>query len=763
MKNWISLLLLSFFYINNLQAQTFDVKHYEINLKVPNTYSTYIEAFTVLDIKILQDDISEISLMLLDLNVDSILILSEIQSFTHNDTLIYIQLDKTYQSNEELTISVYYHGDARTDDDGWGGYFSVGGYVYNLGVSMSANPHNYGRAWYPCVDNFTDKATYNFNITCQEQYTAVCGGTLVDEINNGDNTKTYSWILNRQTPTYLTSVAVGKYAVYRDTFDAILGRIPVAIYARNEEINNVPASFLHLKDIFNIYESKFGAYRWGRVGYVGVPFNGGAMEHAENITYPNSAIDGTLNNETLYGHELSHSWFGNLSTCSTAEDMWLNEGWASYCEAILTENLYGKEAFKTYNRVRHYKNLQKLHFEEGGFLAIYGIPTELTYSSHVYDKGADVVHSLRSFLGDDVFFETITHFLDDYQFQAVSSYQLRDYLTANTDYDLSGFFDSWVFSGGWMHFAVDSFQTVPNGDQFDVQVFMRQKLKGKSTFGNNNRVPIQFLSSDFKKIDTTITFSGETGTQMFTIPFQPYSVLCDMEESVSDATTDKYMVIKNTGDQVYSRSFFKTNILAVQDSVLLRVEHNWVAPDPFKTEIEGLSIHPERYWKIDGIFNDNFKANGQFYYSRSESMHLDDRFLTEKIDSVVVLYRPSSKTDWQIIPHTINGSNTGGYLVIDQLKRGEYAFAIWDHRENINYHPIQNQSIKIYPNPADSFITLSNLPKKDLQYQIINANGQVMKQANTKQTETLQISIQDLSKGVYILTINRENLKFVKE
>jgi len=758
MKNSILLLILVS-WITIIQAQTFDTQHYQVNVKVPNSYNRYIEGHTVIDIKILQDNTSEIDLMLLALTIDSIKLNTQLLNYTYNDTTINIQLENSYQTNDNFSLNIYYHGNGHTDDDGWGGYLSSLGYAYNLGVSMSADPHVYGRVWYPCVDNFTDKATYEFNITCQDSRTAICGGTLTNEIDNGDGTKTFTWLLDRETPTYLTSIAVGNYQVYRDTFQGIMGEIPVAIYARSSEIANVPGSFAHLEDIFHIYENRFGAYHWSRVGYVGVPFNGGAMEHAENIAYPNSSINGNLNSETLFAHELSHSWFGNLVTCSTAEDMWLNEGWASYCEALFTEDLYGEEEFKLYNRSRHFNNLQKLHYQENGFWAIYGIPTDMTYSSHVYKKGADVVHSLRNYLGDDVFFPAITSYLNDYQFQSVSSYQFRDYLTAHTPYNLDEFFESWVFDGGWMHFAVDSFTVTPNADQFDVKVFIRQKLKGKTTFGVNNRIPIQFFASNFDRIDTVITISGENDSQTFTIPFHPYTVICDIEEQISDATTDQYKILKTTGTKYYYKELFKSNVNQISDSVLFRIEHNWVSPDNFNTEIENLYIHPDRYWKVDGIFNDDFQANGQFYYSRASTEYLDRDFVTTHIDSVVVLYRPNSGENWQIIPHTRSGSTTSGYMVIDQIQRGEYAFAVWDHHVNIEEKK-QDLGFNIYPNPTKQFLTIEYNEQLPNHIQLFDLSGKLIQTFSLdKAKNKLVVSLANLNKGQYILKSGKYSKK----
>ena len=127
------------------------------------------------------------------------------------------------------------------------------------------------------------------------------------------------------------------------------------------------------------------------------------MEHATNITYPNSSINGSLSDEWLYAHELSHMWFGDKVTCASADDMWLNEGWAVFCESVFREGLYGKESYKTTMRSKLKDVLQFTHIKDGGYRALYGIPPEYTYGSTVYDKGGQVAHTLRGYLGDSLF------------------------------------------------------------------------------------------------------------------------------------------------------------------------------------------------------------------------------------------------------------------------------------------------------------------------------------------------------------------------
>ncbi|MBN2668379.1 MAG: T9SS type A sorting domain-containing protein [Bacteroidales bacterium] len=753
------LLSLMLFLFGSLKAQTFDVQHYELNVYVPNSYQKYIEGQAVVSIKILSNNVNAIDLMLQSLTCDSVKLSNQNLTFIHNDTILQIQLDQGYNTNDLIDVEVYYHGYGQEDPSGWGGYYSSLGVAYNMGVSMSESPHGYGRIWFPCIDNFTDKATYNFNIRCQEARTAVCGGTLINEVNNGDGTKTYSWLLDKEIPTYLASVAVGNFQVYRDTFDGINGQIPVAIYARSEEFPDVPASFAHLEDAFNTLEEKYGAYRWSRVGYVCVPFNGGAMEHAENIGYPNFAVDGTDDYATLYAHELSHHWFGNLVTCSTAGDMWLNEGWANYYEAVFTEAVEGYEAMKNYNRAIHRDNIQYLNYNEGGYYALYNIPDELTYSSHVYEKGHDVVHTLRNYLGDSTFFAAITTYLNLFEYQAVSSFDLRDFLSANTNYNLNDFFDAWVFETGWPHFAIDSFHVSNNATEFDVEVAMRQRMKGRDSFANSNRIPIQFLGANFERIDTVITFDGETGSQSFTIPFEPISVSCDMEEQVADATTDYYSTISSTGLTIYSNALFKSNVTQVDGSALLRVEQHWVGPGEMETPIDpNLYIHPTRYWTVSGVWNENFIADAEFMYSKTSSVHLDNEFVTTHVDSIVVLYRENAAHPWQIIPHIRSGSTYSGYMIVNQIQRGDYAFAIWDHHVGESSIESEEDVWQIFPNPGSDFIRVesSKTQKKIDEIDILSTDGKLIDHYRFDQKNSVQINIETLSKGVYWLAISSE-------
>ena len=309
------------------KADTIHVVHYNINLEVRNFSQGEINGYTEVNIQAKIAPLTSINLDFTALTVDSIKKGETHIPHNHVGEQLNISLPFSAVGQTE-TIRVYYHGKPHTEQ--WGGFIFSGDFAYNIGVAMNEYPHSFGRVWYPCIDDFNDKSTYSFNILTDADKKAVCGGMLVDSADYGD-TKSWQWELTDPIPTYLSSVAVGKYKVYKDSVLSISGNyLPIEIYADSAKITDVPGSFIHLKSFIQTYENRWGMCSWQKVGYVAVPFSGGAMEHATNIAYPRNSINGNTNNESLISHELAHSWFGNLITCATSQNMWINEGFATY-------------------------------------------------------------------------------------------------------------------------------------------------------------------------------------------------------------------------------------------------------------------------------------------------------------------------------------------------------------------------------------------------------------------------------------------------
>jgi len=683
-----------------------DVLHYDINLDIIYLSKKSIAGYTELKITTKHNGLSYINLDLLRLNIDSIKVQNQsISSWNYNDTILSFPLNNTINIGDTILCKVFYHGLPVKDPSGWGGfYFSNDStFAFNLGIGMQDNPHNYGRVWFPCVDNFTDRATYDINIKVKNGKMAVCNGTLESTVS-GTNSVEYRWKLHNDIPAYLASVAVGPYVAVRDTFNGILGDIPIAIYVKPNMVNQTIASFANLKQILTAFETYYGPYRWERIGYVGVPFGSGAMEHVTNIAVGLGYINGNLTYESLFAHELSHHWFGDLVTCSSASDMWLNEGWAVFSESMYKEMVYGKEAYKDNMRELIYDVLKNTHKIDGGYYALSGIPHNLTYGSTIYDKGGTVAHSVRGYLGDAKFFSMIHAYMSQKAYSSQSSNDFRDFISSNTGINMNNFFAAWVDEPGFVHFAIDSFDTGnATSPPYQVKVWMRQRLNHKPNFANSNRVPISFMDNQWNRVDTLIKFSGETGSQTFNLGFKPSVVFCDLDERLADATTDYTKVIKTTGQMNFPLSFVKMDVKQAPDSSLVQITHNWVAPDSTGITYPGLRISTRHFWTVNSIQSSGFDAALYFHYYKG--VGFDNDIIKNKDDSLVLLYRPHGAIAWQRIHFIKQGNWIAGYMKVDQFRNGDYVLAVYD------YHYLgfdkatsleHNFKFSISPNPSNT-------------------------------------------------------------
>ncbi len=676
-------------------GDTLDVIHYGIHITEVNSNEQKITGYTELTFITKQDQLTQVPFNLQSLTVDSVLIDGVLYFFDQGDRVMHILFSNPLALNDTLNAYIYYHGMPFHED--WGGYHFSGDYTFNLGVGFESIPHNLGKTWFPCVDNFTDRATYDVYTTLDSELTATGGGVLVETIDHGNGTTTWHWQMTHEIPTYLVSVATGAYTRYTDIYQGLESGIPIEIFTRPSDTGKVAGSFVNLHPIMDFFESHFGPYPFEKVGYTSTSI--GAMEHAGNVAYPHFAINGNTSYESLYTHELSHMWFGNQVTCSTAEDMWLNEGWATFCELYYLEDLYSHENFLQTMRTMHREVLLKAHEIDGGYWALNNIPQNVTYGKTAYDKGGTVVNALRGYLGDSIFFETVKAYLTHFAYQSVSSEQMRDFFTSYTGIDMNGFFDAWVFMPGAPHFSIDSTRITPVGNQFKVDIYPQQKFKGADFLAQDVVVQVGFMDEHFQFETDTIHFSGASGHSVKLIDFNPTSVMMDPFETACDATIDNYEIFSSPQEYTFPDTYFKLYLDDCNDSSLLRVTHHWAAPDSLKTQVEGLRLSPYRYWQTEGLLKADFNARGRFYFSQGG--YLDGGLIESANDSVVILFRENSADEWHMVSQELIGTWMIGYIFVDDLHLGEYTLAVWDKTIVSSPEPEGvKQAIHVFPNPA---------------------------------------------------------------
>ncbi len=752
-------------FAQNLHSDSIDVLHYHIKINEINYSESMIWGQTDLEIVPKQNNTTHFSLDLLTMTCDSIILDNALLDFSHNDTVLNIFLNNSISSDDTINISVYYHGNPQPDPY-WGGFYFMSNYAFNLGVAFADIPHNYGRVWYPCIDDFIDRATYDFSITTETDQLAVCNGILTDIdtiVQETDSSLVHHWHMSDEIPTYLVSMSVGEYEVLEWTYQGIERDIPVQIYHYPGTESNVTASFANLDTTCKIYETLFGPYEWQRIGYTIVPFNNGAMEHATNIAIGNGFIDGTLQWENLIAHELFHHWFGDYITCQRAEEMWINEGWAKYAESINEEFLYGKNAGKNYRRTDHSNAILNAHLDDGDFYALNAVPQDVTYGTTSYYKGASVVHSLRDYLGDELFFPSVKAMLEQKALQDISSEEMRDILSAESGVDLTNFFDNWVFKPGLPHYKIDSVLITNNAGTFEANVFVKQQLYGRNTMSDGNIINIGFIDEDYQIHEKRMQFDGEFGNQQFELDFYPMFAAIDANEDCSDAKISKIEMIKSNGYCNLSNFPVTLEVTNFEDTSCIYVSHHLGKPDDFKTPIEGLIIANHRYFNIRGDFNNNCIVKGSFKYLNSSSLlgpfpNLDTEFITNDIDSLRLLYRPNRSSDWIIIENQSISTMTKS-IRIDEVLPGEYTLVIYDWDA---YHGLEENTafeISVYPNPSSGQVNIQADEKFDGTFYILNTLGHEIVTGQLNQDRSQFIWKGKKSPGLYFVIFKNKNGK----
>jgi hypothetical protein len=315
----------------------------------------------------------------------------------------------------------------------------------------------------------------------------------------------------------------------------------------------------------------------------------------------------------------------------------------------------------------------------------------------------------------------MTAYLDEFAYQSVSSKDMRDFLTNYTGIDMNSFFDAWVFTPGTPHFSIDSTKTTENSGNFDVDIFLKQKYKGADFLANDNILEVSFVDEHFNFFTDTVHFSGKTGHSVKTVNFNPSLVLMDAFEKTGDATTDNFHFFTQPIEFVFPDTYFKIQIDQLNDSALVRVTHNWVAPDSLKTPVDSLRLSPYRYWKVEGNFPAGMQARGRFFYDNGNN--LDNDLILSENDSVVILYREGAWDDWHEISQAKEGVWSVGYIVVDELLPGEYTLAVWNKQWVLIPEKLEEEFVKIYPNPTKGNLTFEFQKRGDYEVSLYDSKG----------------------------------------
>ena len=751
---------------NNGKSDTFNIFHYNLYLDLTQVGSNTIRGITTIDFSPKLPTPNPLNLDLLKLNVDSIRWKAPgqntFQSFTnysYKDSLLALQVPSTVKLSDTVSVKIFYHGQPQKDASGWGGYHSGQGYYYNLGVGFAANPHTFGRAWFPCYDNFVEKSTYKLKVKSVEPLVPLLtGGTQNVRTISGDTIET-SAQLNEPLPTYLVSFALSRYQYLRDTVQGKNDVKDILLAAKASDTSNLKGSFRNLKPTFHAFEDYFGPYDWPRVGYAVTTV--GAMEHATSISYPINLVNGNLSGESIMAHELAHHWFGNLVTCQTGEDMWINEGMAEFCSHLYREKVYGRADYLNTVRDNAYNVLNFAHRRDNGYRALYGVPHDYVYGYHVYQKGAMVAHNLRHYLGDAQFFGGLQTLLQQNKFGNLSTTAFRDSLVQITgETALSDFFQNWILDPGFPQFSVDELK-VKNAGYNTYEVTIGQRLYEAPHLYDQVPVDVTFFSAAGDTTTQRFTMSNVSQGQFQTdpLPFAPEFALANFSGSL--LTASSYDVHQIQGPQFYANNYggWDFEVTNYADSGRVIAMQHLAGPDQQPNRNFYFRLSGKRYFTIRKLGLKNTKLRATLRFAPSNRGWEDD-LLQHGNDSLTLFYRPDGVDEWQIYPHQTkmvgSPNSTVGDIEISPVLAGDYALGNTGSAIGLNEQEKTESGFAVFPNPAAGRIELLipdfNASKK-YQLRVFDLKGQKVLERSVSSAEST-LGLDSLAAGSYYFSLN---------
>lgn len=305
----------------------YDVLHYTIDLTA-DMRTGEIEATTTLDLTATQD-LTQFNLDFTGLTIDQITIDGATTAFTREGRELVIVPMTPLEADTTYNVAVSYHGEP-SQNGGWN--------YYGTGVMVAGEPFSASN-WYPVNEHPLDKSTYTFLITVDDDFNVGANGTHEDTIDNGDGTMTYVFEARDPMASYLTTVGIGDFIVLTD--ESASG-VPIRHYFASGLPDSTIADFDQTADMIDFFETVFGAYPFEVYGVIvhDIPL-GFALE-----TQTLSIFGNSFTGEGVASHELAHQWFGDSVSVADWQYIWLNEGFATYAEALWVEFEYGETAFE---------------------------------------------------------------------------------------------------------------------------------------------------------------------------------------------------------------------------------------------------------------------------------------------------------------------------------------------------------------------------------------------------------------------------------
>ncbi|MBI1850877.1 MAG: HEAT repeat domain-containing protein [Planctomycetes bacterium] len=439
--------------------RTMDVQHLELHVSFDADAKTVTGEVT-LTVKPITDKARTLELDAPELHVKKVTLHDAGDlPFRHDGETLRIELPATLPSADAPKVTIAYDAKPRK-----GAYF-VGpdeGYPSKPRQIWTQGESEDNRFWFPSYDFPNDKATSEMFATVPAGQTAVSNGQLV-EITEDPKThaRTFHWRTDQPHSSYLVSLAIGEFEEVDDQF----GDVPVQYFVpKGTGRETTLRSFGVTPEAMRFFSDKIGVrYPYAKYAQTcAVDFIFGGMENISATTQTANTLHGPeaepeRSSQGLVAHELAHQWWGDMLTCRDWAHIWLNEGFATYFEALFREHHDGVDEFRfdMLNAARSYLAEDSGEYRRSIVTNVYTEPMDL-FDSHTYPKGGWCLNMIRGILGDALFWKSIHHYAETNAWKNVVTDDLRRAIEETTGRNLDWFFDEWLYHGGHPEFRVES-------------------------------------------------------------------------------------------------------------------------------------------------------------------------------------------------------------------------------------------------------------------------------------------------------------------
>lgn len=459
--------------------------------------------------------------------------INDIQTTFSHETGIRIDVNEPVAEGDTIVIDVDYAVRIGQGDIG----MTI---VAGLSMQRNRNPHpsaftfnqpEGARRWFPGHDSPHDKAMFTLSARVPNGFVVVANGKKIDSVAVDDSTSRVTYRSTEVVPTYLVTLNASVYRYYHQEYVSVDGdTIPIHNFHWDDdhegESFNAVRALRKIPAMFSAFEEVYGPYPFPSYGHVTVnPIWFGGMEHQTMSTINRDWLLGRAENG--YAHEVAHQWIGDLVTCATWDDIWLNEGGATYGEALWEAKEYGRNQFRS-----KLQRQKEVYLKQGqNSPATYGIPiTNIFNESTTYAKSSWIYHMIRGNAGDSLFFSGLRQWFDERNLASAQTFEFMEFwqrYAPNPLVPWDVFFDQWLLGRGHPQLVLDG-EIVESS----ASITLRQVQEAEG-------IPDVFvlliplrIHTDLGPLDTLVVMGERSITMSLTAPAHIDSIVIDPEMTV---------------------------------------------------------------------------------------------------------------------------------------------------------------------------------------------------------------------------------------